>query len=65
MPEPDKHEELSFSCGSVVWAKQGKFVLWPGIVDFCPDNYTFTWTDKVFKYYVSFTKYPTTLSTTI
>ena len=59
IPEPDEFEDLIFSCGSVVWAKQGKFVMWPGMIDFCPDNNTFTWTEKVSQYhnrllYVSF-----------
>ena len=46
-PEPSNFQDLLYSCGSVVWAKQGKFVMWPGMIDFCPDNLTFTWTDKV------------------
>ena len=46
-PDHEKFEELSFSCGSIVWAKQGKCVMWPGMVDFCPDNYTFTWIESV------------------
>ena len=46
-PDPDEHQELAFSCGSLVWARQGINVWWPGMVDFCPDNYTFTWTDQV------------------
>ena len=50
-PGPNElFEDLIFSCGSVVWAKQGKFVMWPGMIDFCPDNNTFTWADKVCRF---------------
>ena len=46
-PDPNDFQDLLYSCGSVVWAKQGKFVMWPGMIDFCPDNLTFTWNDQV------------------
>ena len=53
-PEPSDFQDLLYSSGSVVWAKQGKFVMWPGMIDFCPDNLTFTWKDQRSSIRVSF-----------